>query len=138
MVVKDDFDLFYCLITDLVSHFLYRKNNTAAFCCYLHVMRLTSLETWNVMVRIDYLYAKSNGNDVLFSFYEIRFLFVVVICFILTLFWVFAHLLSLVNSLKIGASWLSIVRPLLILFYGLLVFVLNFPPSCINRNMDTT
>nr|CAH0106289.1 unnamed protein product [Daphnia galeata] len=36
------------------------------------------------------------------------FLFVVVICFILTLFWIFAHLLSLVNSLKIGASWLSI------------------------------
>lgn len=36
------------------------------------------------------------------------FLFVVVICFIISLLWVFIHLLSLRDSLKITVSWLSI------------------------------
>lgn len=36
------------------------------------------------------------------------FLFVVVICFILTLFWIFVHLLSLTESLNINTSWLSV------------------------------
>jgi len=35
------------------------------------------------------------------------FLFVVVICFIVTLMWVFIHLLSITNNLNIGVSWLT-------------------------------
>jgi hypothetical protein len=97
---------FWLLITDLFFSFL--KNKTAVVCCYLHVLRFTGLEAWNILVnRNKFLWTFDMILEFCYSLY--RFLFVVVICFILTLFWIFAHLLSLVSSLKIGANWLSIV-----------------------------
>lgn len=36
------------------------------------------------------------------------FLFVVVICFIISLTWIFVYLLGLIQNLKIGISWLSL------------------------------
>ena len=53
------------------------------------------------------------------------FLFVVVTCFIITLTWVFVYLLGLIQNVKIGISWLSLVTLQLLATIG--------PFICIGR-----
>jgi hypothetical protein len=69
---------FWLLITDLFFSFL--KNKTAVVCCYLHVLRFTGLEAWNILV---------NRNKFLWTFDMIlEFCYSVVIGF--SSWWLFA------------------------------------------------